>query len=216
MTDFAAARRYMVEGQVRIADVTDLRIQAAMLELPRERFLPKASAELAYLDLDPPVGVGGRRLLKPMVLAKLIQAADIGAGDRVMDVGCATGYGAALLAHLAAEVVALEEDATLAQSARDNLAGLSNVAVARGELAAGWPQGAPYDAIILEGATETVPQALCRQLKDGGRLACVLGSGPGSRAMIYRRCGDDIGARAIFDVAAPLLPGFAKPPAFAF
>ena len=216
MTDFAAARRYMVEGQVRVADVTDLRIQEAMLALPREKFLPKASAGLAYLDLDLPVGSGGRRLLKPMVLAKLMQAAGIAAGDRVLDAGCATGYGAAVLASFAAHVVALEQDPELVESARVNLAGLENVTIAQGEIAAGWAQGGPYDVILLEGATESMPQALCRQLKDGGRLVCVLGSGPGSRAMVYRRSGDDIGARAIFDVAAPLLPGFAKPAAFAF
>ena len=100
MTDFAAARRHMVDGQIRTADVTDLRIIAAMLEVPRERFVPPASASLAYLDLDVPVGAT-RRLLKPMVLAKLIQAAEIGATDRVLDVGCATGYAAAVLARIA-------------------------------------------------------------------------------------------------------------------
>ncbi len=216
MTDFAAARRHMVDGQVRTADVTDLRIQAAMLALPRERFLPPASAGLAYLDLDLPVGQGGRRMLKPMVLAKLLQAAEIAAGDRVLDAGCASGYAAALLARIAAEVVALEEDPGLAQSARANLAGLANVTLVSGPIAAGWPSGAPYDAILLEGATETMPQALCRQLKDGGRLVCVLGAGPGAKATIYTRSGDDFGARAIFDASAALLPGFAKPAAFAF
>jgi len=97
MTDFATERRNMVDGQVRTADVTDLRIISAMLDVPRERFVPPQAAAIAYLDLDLPVGESGRRLLKPMVLAKLIQAADIAATDRVLDVGCATGYGAAVL-----------------------------------------------------------------------------------------------------------------------
>lgn len=216
MTDFAAARRHMVEGQVRIADVTDLRIQAAMLELPRESFLPPASAGLAYLDIDLPVGAGGRRLLKPMVLAKLLQAAEIAPTDRVLDAGCATGYAAAVLAHIAADVVALEEDAGLAQSARANLSSFANVSVVSGPIAAGWPQGAPYDVILLEGATEAMPEKLCRQLRDGGRLVCVLGAGPGAKATVYCRSGDDIGARAVFDASAALLPGFAKPAAFAF
>ena len=123
MTDFAAARRHMVDGQVRTADVTDLRIIAAMLEVPRERFVPPASAALAYLDLDVPVGERPRRLLKPMVLAKLIQAAEIEATDRVLDVGCATGYGAAVLARIAGQVVALEQDAGLAKAASAALAG---------------------------------------------------------------------------------------------
>ncbi|MEJ2626234.1 MAG: rRNA adenine N-6-methyltransferase family protein, partial [Pseudolabrys sp.] len=129
MTDFAAARRHMVDGQVRTADVTDLRIIGAMQKIPRERFVPAAEAGIAYLDLDVPAGEGGRRMLKPMVLAKLIHAADIADTDRVLDVGCATGYGAAVLADLAAEVVALEEDAKLAKTAKTNLAGTAKVSV---------------------------------------------------------------------------------------
>src|SRR6476660_9634291 len=146
MAEFGTPPRNMVEGQVRTADVTDLRILSAMLEIPRENFVPAAAAGLAYLDLDLPVGEGGsRRLLKPMVLAKLIHAADLLPGDRVLDVGCATGYGAA--------VVALEQDSDLAQAARTALSGQPNVSVANGDLSGGWPQGSPYDAIVLEGAT---------------------------------------------------------------
>lgn len=215
MTDYAAARRNMVDGQVRTADVTDLRILSAMQEVARERFVPPQAAALAYLDLDLAVGEG-RRLLKPMVLAKLIQTASIAPTDKVLDAGCATGYSAALLARIGGEVVAQEQDENLAQAARGALASLPNVRVVSGPLAAGWPQAAPYDVILLEGATETMPQALCRQLKDGGRLVCVLGSGPAAKAMLYCRSGDDVGGRPIFDAAAALLPGFAKPPAFAF
>jgi protein-L-isoaspartate(D-aspartate) O-methyltransferase len=215
MTDFAAARRNMVEGQVRTADVTDLRIQSAMLEVPRERFVPPQAASLAYLDLDLAVG-GGRRLLKPMVLGKLLQAASIAEGDRVLDAGCATGYAAALLARMPAEVVALEEDRELAQAAREALSAYSNVTVVTGPIAEGWAQAGPYDVILLEGATEVPPQALCRQLKDGGRLVCVLGSGPGAKAVLYFRSGDEVGSRSIFDATAPLLPGLAKPLVFAF
>jgi len=217
MTDFAAARRHMVDGQVRTADVTDLRIQAAMLEIPRENFVPPALAPLAYLDLDLPVGEGGsRRLLKPMVLAKLIHAADVAPSDGVLDVGCATGYGAAVLARIASQVVALEVDAGLAQAARSALAGRHNVSLVTGPLSAGWPQGAPYDVILLEGATEVVPQAFLDQLKNGGRLVCVLSNGPGAKAMLYCRSGDELGGRPIFDANAAVLPGFAKAPVFAF
>ncbi len=215
MTDFAAARRMMVDGQVRTVDVTDLRIISAMQEIPRERFVPPTSASLAYLDIDLPLS-GARRLLKPMVLAKLMQAAEIDPEDHVLDVACATGYGAAVLARVAGSVVALEEDKKLGQAVSTALAGIPNVTLASGALTAGWPQAAPYDAILLEGATELVPRVLCAQLKDGGRLVCVLGPGPGAKAMLYRRSGEDFGGRPLFDAAAPLLPGFAKTPVFVF
>jgi len=215
MTDFASARRHMVDGQIRTTDVTDLRVISAILEVPRERFMPATAAALAYLDLDVPVAAS-RRMLRPMVLAKLIQAAELEATDRVLDVGCATGYTAAVLAHIVGRVVALEQDAGLGKAASQALSSLPNVEVVSGTLAGGWPQGAPYDVIVLEGATDIAPHALCQQLKDGGRLVCVLGSGPGSKAMLYRRSGAETGGRPVFDASAGLLPGFAKTPVFAF
>ena len=223
MTDFAAARRMMVDGQVRPNDVTDLRIIAAMLDLPRERFVPSGKSDLAYLDLDVPVsesksGAPARYLLKPMVLAKLVQAAEIGAGDRVLDVGCATGYSSALLARLAGEVIALEQEEALAQAAQANLQAVRarNVVVLTGPLAAGWPKAAPYDVILLNGAAEVVPKPLLGQLKAGGRLVGVVGRAPTGRGMLYRATTDEVSGWPIFDAAASLLPGFAQPPAFVF
>jgi protein-L-isoaspartate(D-aspartate) O-methyltransferase len=223
MIDFAAARRLMVDGQVRTSDVTDLRIITAMLELPRERFLPAASADLAYLDLDVPVagatpGEQVRRLLKPMVLAKMVQAAAVKADDRVLDVGCATGYSSALLGRLARSVVALEEEPALARLADENLKaiGAGNVAVVAGPLMQGCQLKSPYDVIFLNGATEVVPQALCRQLRDGGRLLAVVGRAPTCRVTVYRSVAGTVSGWPIFDAAAPLLPGFAEPPAFVF
>jgi len=236
MTDFAAARRMMVDGQVRTADVTDLRLLAAMLELPRERFFPDDKASLAYLDLDASVSAPGqpvRRLLKPMVLGKLIQAAAIAASDHVLDVGCASGYSTALLTHLAGSVVGLEEDAALARQAADamswagkswagkSLAGkswadLSAVKIVTGPLAQGCAGEGPYDVILLQGSAEVVPPALFDQLKNGGRLIGVLGRGPQGKAMFYRRADSDISGRPVFDAAAAALPGFAKPPEFVF
>ncbi len=218
MIDFAAARRMMVDGQVRTADVTDLRLLAAMGDLPRERFVPASKAELSYLDLDLPAGEGraGRCLLKPMVLAKLIQFAEIAPTDHVLDVGCATGYSSAVLAQLSASVVALEEDRSLAQAAERALAAHPNVKVVMGPLTAGWPSAAPYDVILMQGATEVVPEALLRQLKDGGRLACILGPGPQRKAMLYRNTDGEMSGRPMFDAAAPLLPGFQRAPSFVF
>jgi protein-L-isoaspartate(D-aspartate) O-methyltransferase len=223
MIDFVAARRIMVDSQVRTSDVTDVRLIAAMLALPRERFLPAEQADLAYLDFDIPAaaaeaGKPPRRLLKPMVLAKLLQAAEIAGGDRVLDVGCATGYVSAVLARLAHAVVGLEQDAGLASRARDNLRalGVSQVEVVTGPLADGWPAQAPYDVIVVDGAFETAPKALLRQLRPGGRLVGVQARGPVGKAMLYRSVGGECGGRPIFDAAAPMLPGFAAPAAFVF
>jgi protein-L-isoaspartate(D-aspartate) O-methyltransferase len=223
MMDFVAARRIMVDSQVRPSDVTDLRIIAAMRALPRERFLPPEHADLAYLDFDVPAtvteaGKPTRRLLKPMVLAKLIQAAEIADGDHVLDVGCATGYSSAILARLAHAVVALEQDAGLAELARDNLRALggSKVEISIGPLSSGWPPRAPYDVIVVNGAFEIVPKALLRLLKPGGRLVGVLGRGPLGKAMLYCSIGGESGGRPIFDATAPLLPGFTAPAVFVF
>lgn len=219
MIDFAAARRMMVDGQVRTNDVTDLRIIAAMLDVARERFVPAANRPIAYLDLDVPVGngkSGQRRMLKPMVLAKMIQAAEVGADDRVLDVGCTTGYSSSILARLAGSVVALEEDTELAKIATENLRANPNATTVTAPLLGGWPDGAPYNVIVCNGATEVVPESLLSQLVDGGRLVCIFGIGPAAKAMLYLRDGNQCGGRAIFDAAAPLLPSFARTPEFVF
>src|SRR6185312_9526932 len=173
MIDSAAARRNMVDGQIRTQDVTDLRVIGAFLDVPREHFMPAGKAALAYLDLDVPVGEGTnpRRLLKPMVLAKLIQAATPAGTDRVLDVACGTGYSTAILSRLAGHVTALEEDATLARQAKKNFG--DTVTVVTGRLTAGWGAAAPYNVILLNGAAEIVPQPLFDQLADGGRLVCI-------------------------------------------
>ncbi len=162
-------------------------------------------------------GRAPRYLLKPAVLARLIQEAEVAATDRVLDVGCATGYSSAVLSKLAGSIVALEEDSHLASLAREKLArvGAANVTIVIGPLTAGAPAQAPFDVILLNGATEILPQSLCRQLKDGGRLACVFGRAPG-RATVYRSVSGHVTGQPVFDAAAPLLPGFAKPPEFVF
>jgi protein-L-isoaspartate(D-aspartate) O-methyltransferase len=217
MFDTAAARRLMVDGQIRTADVTNPDLIAAMLAVPRELFVPVALAGQAYLDGDLAIG-DGRALLKPMVFAKLVQAAQVDAADRVLDVGCGTGYSSAVLSRIVGSVVALEEDAGLARRAQEALAAAAaaQVVVVSGPLTAGWPAAASYDLILLEGATEIVPETLGRQLKPSGRLACIFGRPPIGKAMLYRMVEGELIGRPIFDAAAPLLPGFVAPPAFVF
>lgn len=221
MIDFSLARRMMVDGQVRTQDVTDRRVLAAMETMPRERFVPPDLASLAYLDRDLVIREGSegpaRYLLKPMVVARLVQAAEVAPEDRVLDVGCATGYSAAVLAQLAGTVVALEEDEALAQAADRALAslGIPNVTLRTGPLALGAPEEAPYDAILINGAIEELPDGFRRQLKDGGRLVCVMRDGPVGRAMLFRSAGD-LSGRPLFDIGAHVLPGFARRPSFVF
>jgi protein-L-isoaspartate(D-aspartate) O-methyltransferase len=217
MFDAAKARRLMVEGQIRTADVTDTAVLDAMRSLPRERFLPPALAQLAYMDGDVPVR-RGRTLLRPMVLAKLAQAARIEASDRVLVVGCATGYSAALIARLGASVVALEEDPELAAQAKAALAsvGATNVEVVTGPLAAGWPAGGPYDVIFLDGATEVPPDTLGGQLKPAGCAIGVYRPTAASKATIFHFVEGHMVGRPAFDAAARVLPGFAAPPQFVF
>jgi len=211
----------MVDGQVLTADVTDHRILDAMLALPREEFVPESKRALAYLDLDLDVTEGGsapRYLVKPVLTARLLQAAEIGPGDNVLVVGCATGYAAAVAARLTGKIVATEGNAALAAKGRDVLSrlGLQNVAVKVAEAAAGDSAGAPYDVIILNGATEVVPGGLCGQLRDGGRLLGVFAATRPPRATIMTRSHGDLGHRTLFDASAPVLPGLERVPTFVF
>lgn len=221
MSDFSTARQNMVDCQVRPSDVTDLRIIDAMLAVPREAFVPQSQRPIAYLDLDIEVGGTGaakRYLIKPAVLAKMIQAASISQDDRVLVVGCATGYSAAVIAHLAARVYATESDPALATAAKENLArlGIANVTVTAADPAAGDAAHAPFDVIVLDGATEIDPEGLYEQLKLSGRLVGVFAKTQPPRATLVARSQADFGSRALFDASAPVLPGFGRVPAFSF
>ena len=220
MIDFAQARRAMVDGQVRVNDVTDPALIAAMLEVPRESFVPQARASLAYIDDDLCVREAApskpaRYLMEPMVLARMIQALELTPQARVLDIGCATGYSAAVLGRVAGHVVALEEEPELAAIAKSSVTA-SNIEVVQGKAAAGWSAAMPYDAILLGGAVEEIPAALTAQLRDGGRLAAVIRSDRAARATLLVRTGDHVSARRLFDAAIPPLPGFEKPKSFVF
>lgn len=213
----------MVDSQVRPSDITDRRIIRAMLDVPREAFVPPDQKALAYADRDLVVsgaaGLGLRAILAPRTLAKLVQALDIDGGDTVLDVAAATGYSSAVLAKLAAKVVALESDITLAGAARGTLKdlGIVNVTVVEGDPKAGHPPLGPYDAILINGAVEEVPPALIGQIKDGGRLVAIVSSGGrAGRAVILQRTGSAMAETQDFDASAPLLPGFAKAKGFVF
>jgi protein-L-isoaspartate(D-aspartate) O-methyltransferase len=221
MSDFSTARQKMVDGQVRPSDVTDIRIIDAMLAVPREDFVPASQRALAYLDIDLDISAPGtakRFLIKPVVLARMLQAAGIQSTDNVLVVGCATGYSAAVVAKLAARVTATDGDPSSVAKANDSLAktGSANVIFASAMASDGYPANGPYDVIVLVGATEIVPTGLYGQLAPGGRLVGVFATGLPQRAMIVTHSQDDFGTRALFDVAAPVLPGMEKLPAFVF
>lgn len=221
MSGFSTARQKMVDGQVRTSDVTDSRIIDAMFAVPREAFVPEHRRALAYLDLDLDVSEAGstrRFLIKPVVTAKMLQAAEIAKTDNVLVVGCATGYAAAVLAQLGCRVTATESDPALAAKAQEILAGLglSNVTVRVAAAAEGDVTGAPFDVIVLNGATEITPVQLYRQLKEGGRLVGVFATTQPPRATIVTHSHDDFGNRALFDAVVPVLPGLERVPAFVF
>ena len=210
-----AARANMIDAQVRSADVTDPRIHAALAAVAREKFVPSNRQALAYADV--PVEVAhGRYLLDPRSLAKALQLSGVGVNDRVLDVGCATGYSSSVLGRLAKSVVALEQDADLVRIASQALANDSNVEVTQGALIDGFKMGGTYDVILVNGSIEARPDTLLEQLAEGGRLVCFMSSGPQGRAMLFVRERGQIGSRSGFDATVPVLAGFKKAMGFIF
>ena len=223
MNGFAEMRRKMVDGQLRTENVTDHAVLDAMGEVPREAFVPARLKPLAYIDADLLIKeadgeVGARYLMEPAPFARLIQLADVKSTDIVLDIGCGTGYSAAVLARLADAVVAVESDAELAEQAAENLVvlGVDNVAVVAGRLAAGYASEGPYDVIFIDGSVDRVPDGLFDQLKEGGRLVAVVGTGRTASATVHTRSDSTIAGRAAFNVDVRPLPGFRAPAAFAF
>jgi protein-L-isoaspartate(D-aspartate) O-methyltransferase len=220
--DFSELRVKMVDGQVRTTDVTSLPLLDAMLAVPREAFVPDNRKTLAYIDenilISGNSGPDARYLMKPSPFAKLVQLAEIGPNDKVLDVGAGTGYSAAVLSRLAKSVVALECDGALAEQAQSAISsvGYDNVSVVSGDLKAGHKAGAPYDVIFVGGSVEELPETLLAQLAEGGRLVVVEGRGNAALARIYLKSKGVATGRRAFNAAVKPLPGFECAPVFEF
>lgn len=208
--DFSAARRAMIENQLRPQGVTDRGVLDAMGTIEREHFLPDHSRPLAYVDRAVALG-GGRYLSAPAALAQLLTQMMPEKGQRALVVGAATGYSAAVLAAMGLEVTAVESDAELAARARE-----LGVKVVEGSLEAGCKKHAPYDQILIDGAVQVIPDAIVQQLADGGRLGAALIDRGITRLIVGRKAGGAFGYLSIADAGVPALPGFTSAKAFTF
>ena len=213
-SDFEAMRHAMVVSQLRTSAVSDPRVVAAMGDVPREGFVPPVQASVAYRDAPLPLA-GGRAINAPLITGRLLTAAEIQPTDRVLLVGAAMGYTAAVLARLAGAVVAVEEDATLIAAARDAIAD-TKVKIVEAPLTAGSPDGAPFDVIVIDGAGETVPDTIVEQLAPGGRLTTGLVDRGVTRLALGRRTEGGFGLVDFADLDCIVLPGFARPKTFQF
>lgn len=217
MMDFAAARRAMVDCQVRPSDVTHYGIIAAMLWAPRELFVPKSRRDVAYAGAEVPVAPG-RTLMEPRIFAKMLEEADIGPRDLVLDLGCANGYSTAVIARMAEAVVGIDPDAALIEQGRGILNQLEvhNAALSAGPLAEGDAAHGPFDVIMINGAAEVIPPMLTAQLKEGGRLVAIRPMGEFGQCRVLTRAGNALSDRYAFDATASLLEGFRRAPSFTF
>ncbi len=210
-----AMRHAMVSSQLRPNAVADQRIVAAMASVPREAYLPETARALAYRDTAIPLG-RARAANSPMATGRLLTAAALAATDRVLLVGAAGGYAAAVLARVVAAVVAVETDGALVAAARAALAGDKLVELVEGPLADGWAAGAPYDVLIVDGAVERLPEALVMQVRPDGRVATGLVERGVTRLAAGRRTAGGFGLTTFADAECVLLPGFDRPTGFHF
>lgn len=219
--DFNELRTRMVDNQLRTTEVTSTPVLDAFLQVPREKFVPNQKSALAYIDEDLQVSAldaAPRYIMEPSPFARLVQLADIAPGDVVLDIGCATGYSSAILSQLAGSVIAVESDADLAARASATLTdlGYDNVAVVTGPLQAGYTSEAPYDVILINGAVDFIPDSLFDQLKEGGRLVVVEGTGNAGVARLYVKDDGVVSGRRAFNAAVKLLADFERVPEFHF
>ncbi len=222
-SDYAEQRLKMVDGQLRTTDVSNVPLLDAMSSVPREEFVPAHLKPLAYIDEDLEIARArenraARFMLEPSAFAKLLQLADIRAGDFILDIGSGAGYSTAILSRLGSSVVGLESDPDLATAANDTLSrlGFDNVAIVEGRLEAGCPAEAPFDVIVIEGAVDEVPDTLFDQLKDGGRLVTVVGQGNSADATLFLKEEGAVARRRAFNAAVRPLVEFAREPLFQF
>ncbi len=210
MDSFADLRRMMVDCQLRTYDVTDRAVLAAADTVRREAFLPASASHLAYLDQSVPLAGTSRALMAPMVIARMIQNLDIQRGERALEFGGGSGYGAALMAAMGAAATLWEPDADALALATDALRDTG--ATATGER----PQPESFDVILVSGACEEPPEDLFGLLASGGRLIAVEGQGRAARVTLYRKSGETVSGRPVFDAAAPALAEFRRSPTFVF
>ncbi|MCA0906073.1 protein-L-isoaspartate O-methyltransferase [Ruegeria marisrubri] len=215
MTDFAARRRTMVDTQIRPSDVTKFPIIEAMLNVPRENFVPDAQREAAYADSVIDLG-NGRCMLEPRTLAKMLDALNISNDEMILDIGPATGYSTAVAARMAQLVVGVESDDSLASEAQSLLAeaDVDNAIIHVGPLEQGAAEHGPYDAIMVQGGVERIPDALLDQLKEHGRIACLFVEGNLGTVRIGRKAGGRVSWRDVFNASAPILESFSAECAF--
>lgn len=216
MTDYAARRTVMVDTQVRPSDVTKFPIIDAMLSVPREVFVPRAMREAAYVGENIDLG-GGRVVLEPRTLSKMLDALDIRGDELVLDIGCSLGYSSAVIARMAEAVVAVEDNADMAGDAQGLLVenGVDNVVIHEGPLAQGAAEHGPYDVIVVQGAVTYLPENLSDQLKEGGRIACLFMEEALGVVRIGYKIDGHLTWRFSFNASAPVLPGFERHAAFA-
>jgi protein-L-isoaspartate(D-aspartate) O-methyltransferase len=218
--DSAIQRKNMVDSQVRPSDVTDRRISRAMLEVPREAFVPESQRAVAYMDGNLVVSVPGERperaLLAPRTFAKMAQQLELEPGATVLDIAPATGYSTAVLSRIVNRVVAVESDARLAEGAKSTLArlGYSNCEVVVGDMREGYRGHGPFDAILINGKVSDVPPALLNQLKDSARLVAILDINGVGKAFEWQRFAMSFDRRPLFDAEALVIPGFERVPEF--
>lgn len=216
MVDFATQRQTMVDTQVRPADVTRFSIIAAMLEIPREMYVPDALRPVAYSDGDIDFDTG-RRILAARTLAKMLEVANVGAGDVVLDLGCGLGYSTAVIAKLADAIVGVEDDEARASDAQTTLSeqGADNAVVMYGDLANGLAQGGPYDLIVAQGGIAAWPDVLTQQLTESGRAVAIWMQGHLGVVRVGEKHNGVMAWRDSFHASAPILPGFEKIKEFA-